>query len=183
MRSREKQNRLPLSRPRIARIPKSRRRNTQRPSQISIALAADPANDGWRKDLGFACLSAGLPEEAATESQEICGLHPEDFALALQLGYIFRRLNRIEGAEEYFETAAQSADRNLSGQAAQALTDLESSQLRDAKQTGYDLLNGAERGKPSKYSKESTTRIPRSPSSPCNSVICTPRRTGPPMPK
>jgi len=109
-------------------------------ADFRIALAADPANAGWRKDLGFACLSAGLPEEAATEFQEIYDLHPEDFALALQLGYIFQQLNRIEGAKKYFETAVQSADRNLSGQAAQALTDLESSQLRDAKQTGYDLL-------------------------------------------
>ena len=32
------------------------------------ALTAEPSNALWRKDLGFACLEAGLPADAAKES-------------------------------------------------------------------------------------------------------------------
>jgi Flp pilus assembly protein TadD len=104
------------------------------------ALAANPSNAIWRKDLGFACLAAGLPEDAAAEFSRVYSEHPEDFGLALQLGYLSVQLHREEDARKYFEQASRSADPGLSATALKELSDLQASQLRDRKQKGYDLI-------------------------------------------
>jgi len=104
------------------------------------ALAADPANSVWRKDLGFACLAAGLPEDAATEFKKVYSEYPEDYAVALQLGYVSQRLQRDDDAIRYFALAARSADPELSTRAQNALADLQASKFRDRKQKAYDLL-------------------------------------------
>ena len=104
------------------------------------ALAADSANSSWRKDLGFACLAAGFPEDAATEFKRVYFEHPEDFAVALQLGFVSQQLRRDDDARKYFALAARSADPEISLPARKALADLQASQLRDRKQKAYDLL-------------------------------------------
>jgi len=104
------------------------------------ALAADPMNSDWRKALGFADLAAGFPEDAAAEFKQVYAKHPEDFGLALQLGYVSLQLHRNEEAEKYFQIVAQGAGPELSATARKELAALQASQLSDRKQRGYDLL-------------------------------------------
>ena len=103
------------------------------------ALAVDPADNNWRKDLGFACLAAGDPEDAAVEFAKVYSEHPDDFAVALQLGYLSRQLHRNDDAGKYFDQVARNAVPEYAVPARQALADLQASQLRDRKQRGYDL--------------------------------------------
>jgi tetratricopeptide (TPR) repeat protein len=104
------------------------------------ALAEDPSNAIWRKDLGFACLGAGFPEDAAAEFTRVYSEHPEDLGVALQLGYLWQQLRRDEDAAKYFAEAARSADPEVSKNARKALEDLRAAQLLSRKQKGYDLL-------------------------------------------
>jgi tetratricopeptide (TPR) repeat protein len=105
------------------------------------ALAADPSNAIWRKDLGFAFLAAGFPEKAVTEFERVYSAHPEDLGVALQLGYLSQQLHRDEDAGKYFGEAARSVDPEISTPAQKALADLQASQLSDRKQKAYDLLD------------------------------------------
>jgi tetratricopeptide (TPR) repeat protein len=104
------------------------------------ALAADPSNATWRKDLGFACLAAGFPEDAAAEFARVHFEHPEDLGVVLQLGYLSLQLHREEDAGKYFKQAARSADPVVSAAARKELSDLQASQLLGQKQKGYDLI-------------------------------------------
>jgi tetratricopeptide (TPR) repeat protein len=104
------------------------------------ALAEDPSNAVWRKDLGFACLAAGFPEDAAGEFTRVYSEHPEELGVALQLGYLWQQLHRDEDAVKYFGEAARSADPEVSANARKALEDLRAAQLLIRKQKGYDLL-------------------------------------------
>ena len=109
------------------------------------ALAEDPSNAVWRNDLGFACLSAGLPEDAAAEFTRVYSEHPEELEVALQLGFLSRQLHRDEDAAKYFGEAARSANPELSTNARKALADLRAARMVDRKQKAYDSL-AANRG-------------------------------------
>ena len=104
------------------------------------ALAADPSNAIWRTDLGFACLAAGFPEDAAAEFARVYSEHPEDLGVALQLGYISLELHRDEDARKYFEQVVRSADADLSVTAQKALAELQATQLYSRRQKGYELI-------------------------------------------
>ncbi|MGB7613287.1 MAG: tetratricopeptide repeat protein [Candidatus Acidiferrum sp.] len=104
------------------------------------ALTANPSNARWRKDLGYACLAAGLPEQAVAEFTRVYAEHPEDFAVELQLGYLAQQLKHYEDARKYFGQVAQSADSNLSTPARKALAELQATELSDRRQKGYELL-------------------------------------------
>ena len=105
------------------------------------ALEVNPSNGAWRKDLGFACLAAGLPQDAAAEFTKVYLEHPDDLGVALQLGYLSQQLRQYQGARNYFRVVAQSADPVLSSQGRKALAILGASQLQDRKEKGYDLLS------------------------------------------
>lgn len=104
------------------------------------ALAANPSNASWRKDLGFAYLAAGLPEAAVAEFAAVYSQHPDDFGVALQLGYLTQQLQRYADARKYFEEVARNAGPELSIPAQKALANLQASQFRDRRQKGYELL-------------------------------------------
>jgi tetratricopeptide (TPR) repeat protein len=104
------------------------------------ALAADPSNLRWRNDLAYACLSAGALGDAAAEFERSYSADPDDFGVALQLGYIFQQLHREGDAKKYFEIVARGADDALAGQARMALVNLRASYVRERKQKAYDLL-------------------------------------------
>ena len=100
------------------------------------ALAADPSNTSWRKDLGFAYLAAGFQEAAATEFASVYSEHPDDFEVGLQLGYLSQQLDRADDAGKYFEAVARNGPAELSTQAKQELAVMQVSQLRDRKRRG-----------------------------------------------
>jgi tetratricopeptide (TPR) repeat protein len=104
------------------------------------ALAVNPLNAAWRKDLGYACLAAGLPEEAVAEFARVYAEHPEDFAAALQLGYLEQQLKRYDDARKYFERVAGTTDPALSVPARKALVEMQATDLHDRRQKGYELL-------------------------------------------
>src|SRR5689334_22519262 len=82
------------------------------------ALAADPANLQWRKDLGYAYLSANRPAEAFAEFETVYREQKDDYPLTLELGYLAQRLGRDESALQYFGAAQKSSDSTISRQAA-----------------------------------------------------------------
>jgi Flp pilus assembly protein TadD len=104
------------------------------------ALAQNPSNAIWRTDLGFACLAAGLPEDAEAQFAMVYSDHPEDLAVALQLGYLAQQFHRDEDARKYFEQAARSTDTELSVPAQKALADMQDAQRDDRRQKGYELI-------------------------------------------
>jgi len=104
------------------------------------ALATEPSNIQWRKDLGFTYLAAGLPQQARSEFQTVYAEHPDDFGAALQLGLISQGLRRDEEAEKYFEQASRSPDPRLATQARNRLEELRASRQRELKQSAYEML-------------------------------------------
>lgn len=104
------------------------------------ALAEDPSNSRWRKDLGYTYSSAGLPQEAEREFRAIYRDHPDELAVALELGYLSQQMHEDDAAERYFSEAAGSADEKISKPAQEALINLRASHLQMRKQRAYDLL-------------------------------------------
>lgn len=104
------------------------------------ALAENPANTQWRRDLAYAYVSAGSLSEAAKEFEALYRANTSDLRIALELGYLFQQLQRDDAAVEYFRSAEQSTDAEVSGRAREALTNLQAEQLRVKRQKGYDLV-------------------------------------------
>jgi tetratricopeptide (TPR) repeat protein len=104
------------------------------------ALAENPANTQWRKDLAYAYVSAGSLSEAAKEFQALYRANPSDPRIALEIGYLSQQLLRDDDAVEYFRAAQQSTDAEVSGRAREALANLQAAQLRVKRQKAYDLV-------------------------------------------
>ena len=92
--------------------------------EFQRALAADPANTIWRKDLAFTYLAAGLAESAVAEFARVYADHPEDTGVALQLGYLYAAAGKGKEAREMFIAARQDADPKLAAQAKAALNEV-----------------------------------------------------------
>jgi tetratricopeptide (TPR) repeat protein len=104
------------------------------------ALAEDPSNSRWRKDLGYADVAAGLFEDADKQFEMVYREHSDDLEIALELGYVSQQLHREDAAEGYFQAATRSADDKISTPARAALANLRASQLQTRKQKAYGLL-------------------------------------------
>lgn len=109
------------------------------------ALALEPSNERWRKDMAYALVSAGSLAEAVTEFQRIYSEHPDQLEIALQLGYLSQQLSRVQEAIRYFGDAERSSDRRISEQASGALAVLRPSELLTRKQAAYDLAGQGRR--------------------------------------
>ena len=104
------------------------------------ALAEDPSNSRWRKDLGYADVAAGLFADAFKQFDMVYRAHSDDLEIALELGYLSEQLHQQDAAEEYFQAATRSADEKISTPGRLALANLHASQLQARKQKAYDLL-------------------------------------------
>jgi len=109
-------------------------------NNFNKALAQDPSNSSWRKDLGYAYLAAGLSQDALREFSTVYHADHTELGIALQLGYLSEQLHEYDAAEKYFHEAAASDDDNISSPARLGLTHLEATRRQARKQQAYDLL-------------------------------------------
>jgi len=104
------------------------------------ALAQDPSNTLWRKDLGYAYLESGSAHNALKEFTTIYRDNPSELGIGLQLGYLSEQLREYDAAEMFYNQAAASTDSKIADAARAALTNLRATRVRARKQQAYDLL-------------------------------------------
>jgi tetratricopeptide (TPR) repeat protein len=104
------------------------------------ALAKEPANWTWRKELAYTYARVELLKDAAREFQTVYRDNPGDLILALELGYISQKLHDEQASEGYFKDAAGSTDRKISDPARAALANLQAARVQARKKQAYDVL-------------------------------------------
>lgn len=72
------------------------------------ALARQPANSPWRKDLAYTLLRAGEREQARDEFEALLGVAPEDHHAALEFAYLCYETKREAEARRTFGRLRQS---------------------------------------------------------------------------
>ena len=85
------------------------------------AVKADAKSAAAQKQLGFIDLQEEKPQAAAAHFEAARALEPNDYFIALQLGYTYQRLEKKEEARGAFSAAAASSDPKIHDAAVAAL--------------------------------------------------------------
>jgi tetratricopeptide (TPR) repeat protein len=88
---------------------------------FASAAAMDPKDEAARKQLGFMNFEEGKLTAAAADFEAVRGMRPNDYLVALQLGYTYERLKKKEQAREAFSAALVSTDAKIHDAAQTAL--------------------------------------------------------------
>jgi len=91
-------------------------------SRAAKALENIRADEQWKlKDQGYRLLQEGHRSEAIRAFEEAYRQNPQDYAAAMQLGYLYQDEGQIEQARGIFRAATESPDPKVASQAFSAL--------------------------------------------------------------
>ena len=107
---------------------------------FNAALFANPSNSRWRKDLGYAYKTSDQVSLAIREFKVVYRDNPQEFVMALELGYLSERSHDDGAAEMYYRQATASPDENVSKPAKVALAYLQTAQAWTRKKQAFDVL-------------------------------------------
>ncbi len=87
---------------------------------LDRALAIEPSNPLWRKDLAYALLRTGDRERARDHFETLWRSNPEDWTAGLEYAYLCYETRREREAHEAFERLRKSPDAGVSSAASEA---------------------------------------------------------------